>query len=245
MRQILIIAFSVLSYSNCIAENIDGPANIRANPQGKIIFSLEDNEYVYAYELEDNWYKIMVTAMVKLKDLKNDTIIKPNVKLYNYDFSTEIGIVKSELNIADYFIESGDSEFVEVMIYGFTFKSNIKPESVLEREIERAIEGNNIKELSNIYDKFNFYQHELEKFNVWTTYEGDSPWGSSDFRMIIYCDKNDQIIGVASKKKNFKLNCKSESTIDRNYRMLYLIDMSEIEKRKFEDYMTKAFAMRD
>ncbi len=244
MRYISLILILLAINFNLYTESIDGPANIRNKPQGQVIFSIEDNQFVSASELTNNWYRIMFTAFVKVESIRNNTIINVDSELYSSDFKTKVGIVKAEYNISGYYIESDNSDFIEVMLFGYTFKSNIRLESILEREIERVLSSGNKLDLIEVYERFGFYESEVENYKVWITYDNDDPWGSPDFRMMIYCDKNNNVIGIANKGRKLKLDTVAESNIDRNYRMQYLINLSEAERIKFEKLMTEAFAGR-
>ena len=133
MRYISLIFILLAINLNSFAELIDGPANIRIKPQGQVIYSIEDNLFVSASELTNNWYRITFTAFVKVENLRNDTIINVDSELYSSDFKTKVGIVKADYNISGYYIDSANSDFIEVMLLGYTFKSNVRPESILER----------------------------------------------------------------------------------------------------------------
>ena len=62
---------------------------------------------------------------------------------------------------------------------------------------------------------------------------------------IIYFDSEKNLIGIANKGRALKINNILESTIDRNYRMQYLMLPPNMETREFEAKMTKYFAGRD
>ncbi len=246
MKNLLLrLFFLIIPIAFANAEIIDGPANVRDKPNGDIAYSLEDDQYVYAYEPINNWFKITVTAIIRVEDLKNDSLISKDAILYDYDFQTPKGVTKSVLNISGYTTETEDENFIEVMLFGYTFKNNIKVSSILEREIERTINNSLFEELTELKKKFDFYEHKVGEYIVWTTYDWEVPWGSADFRMMIYFNSERQIIGVANKGRKLTLRNKSESTIDRNYRIQYLVDMNKEDQKNFSEAMTRAFAGRD
>ena len=240
-----ILLLLIVPLINTKAEIIDGPANVREQPNGVINYVLNNNQYVYAHELSDNWFKLTVTALVKKEDLQNDTLISKGALLYGQDYATPIGNTESRLNISGYTMETENEDFIEVMLFGYTFKNNIKVESILEREVERILNHSILEDLPILKKKFNFNEYQVGEYYVWTTYDWENPWGSADFRMMIYFNSDKKIIGVANINRKLSIKKKSESTIDRNYRMQYIIDMPEKEQKIFEDLMTRAFATRD
>lgn len=226
------------------AEHIDGPANIRFEPKGELKFSINDNQYVYAYEAKNDWFEIMLTALVRKSDLLNVNTIKPNSDLFDYKYQ-KIGVTKPNIDISGYWIETDSSDWIEIMIYGFTHKNNIRPESILEREVERIINNELYNNLTEMYNKFDFREYAVDEYYVYIAYDVSDPWMSADFRMMIYCDRNKKIIGIANKGRELDLNNKLESTIDRGYKMQYIHLLSDNKREEFEKKMTDNFKYRD
>ena len=136
MRKLLLLFFALISI-NSFAEKIDGPANIRDTANGKIIFELVDNAVVYAKEPINNWFKIQVMVKVDKSALTEDYFVKPNSELIDYYHNNPLlGYSKDTIKPLDYF--SYETGFV-VIIEGFTYKSNIRPESIVELDLNRIL----------------------------------------------------------------------------------------------------------
>nr|WP_321406449.1 hypothetical protein [uncultured Carboxylicivirga sp.] len=241
-KLLIIILFFICHLSK--AANIDGPANVRDTIKGNVILSVEDNQYVYAYEMKNNWHKVMLTAFVKKSDLLDNLTIKPNVNLYNSNQEIK-GQTKSSIDISGLWQNTDTEDWIEVMIYGFTYKGNIKPETILERAIEKAISSGTSSNLNQVIGLFGFNEYKVDNYYVYTVYDAEDPWLSADFRMMIYFDSDKKIIGIANKGRALNIANKLESKIDRNYRMQYLNPLSENERKEFEEKMTRYFAGRD
>jgi len=243
MKKTIVIIFLFLSYF-VKAENIDGPANVRDTIKGTVILSIEDNEYVYAYEDENGWFKIMLTAFVKKSDLIDNRTINSNANLYDYQRNIK-GQTKLNIDISGLWQNTESEDWIEVMIYGYTYKGNIRPVTILERAVEKAIDNGTKNDLETVIGTFGFNEYKVDNFYVYTVYDTDDPWMSADFRMIMYFDSDKKLIGVANKGRKLKINNKLESKIDRNYRMQYLNHLPENERKEFEEKMTRYFAGRD
>lgn len=125
----------VIFMLHCIlhAEMIDGPANIREKPKGKAIFTLKDNVEVDLYSGRD-WDEIGVYVKVDRKSLLPGERISKNIVLRDYQ-DREIGKTLEAVHVQSYREEEGGGFLV-----GYTYKSNIKPETIVERSLEGFID---------------------------------------------------------------------------------------------------------
>lgn len=240
---IFLILFNLL-FINVMAANIDGPANLRDKPNGRLICSINDNQYVYAYDPKNNWFKITVNVKIKKSDMPDKNEIPSGVMFYGNDLKAIIGSTKAIIT-DEFIIGPSKDDFFDIAITCYTYKNNLKPGSLLERELERIISTDSYHELKGFYEKFDFRENEVDEYTVWYTYDTPSPWHYNDFRIIIYFDSDKNIIGIANINRRLQLNNILESTIDRNYRMQYLQLPNGMERTEFEEKMTRAFAARD
>jgi len=232
-----------LCFYSCSA-TINGPANIRISSNEKVILLLNDQEYVYAYELKNHWFEILINISFKSSDLVEGRYLIEGTKIYKKDNRTIVGEIKSKIDISEYLINNPSNEFSETIIYGFTFESNINSISILERKVENLINSNQLKSMDSL-QTFNFNRYEVDEYVVWTFYDYSSPYASVDFRMIIYFDLKGVLIGVANRNRKLELKNKLESKIDRGYRMQYINLLPEKERILFEERMTNYFQNRD
>ena len=87
---ITVFLLSLLFSTNIFADLIDGPANIRETPNGKILFSLNNDVSVQCEDIADNWCHISLMVWVKPEDVLNKKQIKKDAILYDSD-NHEIG----------------------------------------------------------------------------------------------------------------------------------------------------------
>jgi len=243
MKLIILYLLFILCFHSFSA-TINGPANVRLSPNGPVILFLNDGEYVYADELKNNWFEIMINVKFKCSDLIDGKFVSEGTKIYKMDNRTIIGEVKSRIDISEWLSLNPSSDFLETIIYGLTFKSNIYKNSILEREVERLINSNQLKTMDSL-SAFNFNRYEVDEYIVWTTYDYSSPYASADFRMMIYFDLKGVLIGVANNNRRLDLVNKLETKIDRGFRMQYINLLPEKERILFEEKTTNFFQFRD
>ena len=88
ITRILIISqlFIIISFQTLMAGTIDGPANIRIKPNGKIMASLNDKIFVNELNTKNNWYKIHFSGYIrnhKNQSNKENEILLINKKGYD------------------------------------------------------------------------------------------------------------------------------------------------------------------
>jgi hypothetical protein len=127
------------------AEKIDGPANIRTEPKGELSFSLYDKVEIECTEIKNDWYEISVT--IKLTEVQYNTnplIFEKGTKLYDMQ-GNEIGETLVDLRVGSKMTAGGAPgvpKWYASELYGFTFKSNIRPESIVEPVLTDLIKSN-------------------------------------------------------------------------------------------------------
>lgn len=142
MNRVLAIILCFISLS-VFAERIDGPANVRQEIKGEIIFSLHDNVEVDIGELKNDWYELVVSLKLTEKQYEEGSI-KKGEKLYNGK-GVEIGVALKNFNLGSKYTGGGAPgipKWYGAESYGYTFKSNIRPESIVEPAISKLIQSN-------------------------------------------------------------------------------------------------------
>jgi hypothetical protein len=138
----MLIGLIFLTSTTIFAERIDGPANIRQEIKGEIILSLNDNVVVDIGELKSDWFELVVSLTLTEKQFESN-IIKKGEKLYNGQ--CEIGVALKDIILNSKYSGGGAPgvpKWYGVDIYGYTFKGNIKLESIVEPAISKLIEAN-------------------------------------------------------------------------------------------------------
>ena len=119
-----------------IGERIDGPTNIRTKPNGEILFELYDNTLVeVTTKPENGWYQVLVYADIDYTEFGMDSILKNRPIIAEND---TIGMVYKSHYVST--ARSGDSSYA--MLFGYTHKNNIKPETVIETVFKKNLIDN-------------------------------------------------------------------------------------------------------
>jgi len=151
------------------AEKINGPANIRIEPQKEIFISIYDSVEVRCTELKDNWYQIVFTIKVSEDIYKNKKQIKKGEKLIDFN-GKEIGIAVNDISLTTSSAWSsggapGNPKRFGMEIYGYTHKDNIYNWSIPENLLNKIILANNSKLTLETFNKF-ITDFKFEKYGL-------------------------------------------------------------------------------
>ena len=170
MRALLVIILILFWVSSAQSYSItkgviDGPANIRQNPNGKTLLSLNDNVEVEIISDDGTWYLIAVKVEVISSYYSSIDVIKKGEDLYT-NINSIIGITKSDIIISDKWLQSITGQTFSVRIEGYTHRNNIKytinkRPSIERPSIETIFENNKsvtkyIDQISDIYKSNKF-----------------------------------------------------------------------------------------
>lgn len=164
---ILILSLSI----DLSAEMINGPANIRLEPQKDIIVSLYDSVEVRCTELRDNWYQIVFSIKVSEDVFENQKEIKKGEKLIDFNGNV-IGIAINDIPLTTSSSWSsggapGNPKLCGMDIYGYTHKDNIYNWSIPENPLNQIIFENKnnltLKTFSKFINDFKFENYGLLK----------------------------------------------------------------------------------
>jgi len=117
--------FFIFSALSSIAqEYIDGPANIRKEPNGEVVLSINNNVNIDTWESLKYWRKIVLYGYVTVTSINNNILLKGsdicdnNLKI--------IGKCIGDVSITIDKNAVKKDGFTRIIITGYTFKSNIK-----------------------------------------------------------------------------------------------------------------------
>lgn len=231
----LILLTSTFSF----AERIDGPANIRQEARGEVIFTLNDNVDVDIGELKNDWYELVVSLILMEKQFESG-LIKKGEKLYSG--KGEIGVALKDLKLSSKYSGGGAPgvpKWYGVDIYGYTFKGNIKPESIVEPAISKLIESNrqnlSIQTFKKHMDYFGYVDglkiKDLEEYDTYMIYESIlDDISPLDRIRLIFEDEN--LIAVVHSRdltiKNFET-----VPIERGRKLTLIKNFSPYDKKNF------------
>lgn len=213
-----------------IGERIDGPANVRESANGKLLFSLNDNVLVETTPINNNWYDIGIFVKLSKEEYENYKIL-PGTNLISYD-NKVIGKTIDTVGVL-----FGDQE--SALISGYTYKNNIKNETIPEKILEQLICNNNLNfsSLKEFMENFKFekYDHRnLPDITEFFIYESLMVDISPRDRISLLFDNN-ELIGVVHSRQ---IHCDKFKTFEL-VRGHNLTITSNLSKEKIEVLIKK------
>jgi hypothetical protein len=221
------------------AERIDGPANIRQEIKGEIIFTINDNIEVDIGELKNDWYELVVSLTLTEEQFES-SLIKKGEKLYNG--KGEIGVALKDLSLNSKYSGGGAPgvpKWYGVDIYGYTFKGNIRPESIVEPVISKLIESNRQNLTILIFrkhmDYFGYVDglkiKDLDKYDTYMIYESilDDISPLDRIRLIF---EGEKLIAIVHSRDLTITNFETVP-IERGRKLTLIKDFSAEEKEAF------------
>jgi len=158
MRKYIVLAFLLLFtlFAHSQTLIVDGPANVREKPHGRIILTLDDGVSVECSGVASNWlYLRLLTILHKSEFTGEKDVVIAKDKLLINEAGVKIG--KTLDSLKGRIIEAYDSGKFLAMVEGVTHKNNIRESSLIEDDIEKIL-----NESSGIdFDKFEDYYFKI------------------------------------------------------------------------------------
>lgn len=182
-----------------IQERIDGPANVREEPSGELIFELFDNVMVDASELNKGWHKLIIyMELDKNKFAANEIVSIPSGTPIVNEGDT-IGAIKTSIEAMPF--EAGGGKYLLVELVGYTHKDNIKQHSIIERVIDKELNEKNrsLKDWAGFIEKFDLDDRNLniqENIKTFENADGSAQMGPSPGPRVILLFEDNKLIGL-------------------------------------------------
>lgn len=229
-----------------LGERIDGPANIRDSIKGKVILSIEDNQQVQCSEISNDWYQIGLVVPLTKEQYDNYTIKKGEKVVHNGELICT-AIEDIELWMTDKNNGKDTSvQYVGIM-GGYTYKNNIKPESIPEKELEKIL-NSGIELTKDNFDwylkNFNF-KHDglnIEGYENAEQYMIYGPWiddPSPIDRIRLVFDSNELIAVIH--ERPIKMNGKKSYDLVRSQELLVIKDFDDKHLEEFIENNKKSY----
>lgn len=218
-----------------IGERIDGPANIRSKPNGEILFELYDNTLVeVTTKPENGWYQVLVYADIDYTEFGMDSILKNRPIIVEND---TIGMVHKS-----HYVSTGrGGDFAYAMLYGYTHKNNIKPETVIETVFKKnlADNGRDFSSWKEFIETFKLDNDAVGygEFESFYNYENTIEDPSPGFRIVLLFDKN-KLAGLIHSRELQIENMKTHK-LNWSYYVTFFDDYPEKGQLEFVDYMNE------
>lgn len=229
-----------------LGERIDGPANIRDSINGKVILSIEDNQLVQCSEISNDWYRIGLVIPLSKEQFDNYTI-KKGEKIIQDGELICTAIEDIELWMTDE--NNGKDTTVKYVgiIVGYTYKDNIKPESIPELELEKILNSKTDLTKENLawyLKNFDFVQHGLqiegfenvEQFMIYGAWI-DDPSPIDRIRLVFESNK---LIAVIHERE-LKMNGKKSYDLVRELELLVVKGFEQKELDTFIENNKKSY----
>ena len=242
MKRILLLLIAATILAVAQAERIDGPANIRNQPKGDIIFSLHDNVDVETSESDNGWFQILI--MVKISREQYDshpTLLKKGTKLFNMK-GEEIGIALQDI-LPDGTMSAGGApgnpKWYAAEVLGYTFESNIRPQSIIEPVVSALVQSSKPNLTRKAFEKhmkdFGYQDglaiRDMPEYDTFMVYEStlDDPSPLDRIRLIFHRDK---LVAIVH-SRHLNLTGYETVSIDRGRKLTLLHLFDDKEKLRF------------
>lgn len=146
MIRLCIILACLFIVTNLFGERIDGPAYIRSQAQGVVMFTLHNNVEVSSSALEYGWYHIGVIISVTEEEWQDELIYR-GVELKDITGKV-IGTVLENSRIKK--IESTQGQRM-AQLTGYAYKTNIRVRSIPEMQLANYMSGIENYSIENMY----------------------------------------------------------------------------------------------
>lgn len=150
------------------AEEIDGPANVREEPNGRLVFSLDDKVYVETGNEKNGWLDINLPVYVDIKGGFADPsrlLLNKGATLYDKR-GKRIGAAIERVEAEPFYDEDVHNGRRIVILKGFTHRQNIRADSILELQLGAVLNASKTLSLAD-------FRRHLKSFHYqdWMTRE--------------------------------------------------------------------------
>jgi len=216
-----------------IGEQIDGPANIRTRPNGKISFILNDGVNIETTPPVDNWLQVGLFIDLTPEQIKTSVILPGTV------LTRDNKAVGKTIDTIDTWLDNGDA----VYINGFSHTKNIKENSYPESYLTHLINQGNtsfeaFKDFMNQYKFEVFDGGSLTNLKEYFIYESLIVNPSPRDRISLLFNK-DKLIGLVHSRP-LQTQFKTFDLI-RGHKLTVTDDLSEAEIKDIVDKKIKFY----
>lgn len=234
----LILMFVLVSTWTVYAELIDGPANIRDEPQGQELILLNDGVLVDSSECMDDWHNIGLMIYFDGESHKDGGVAKNSI-LHDAQ-ANQIGIALTDLAPSpwlDLKYDEGLDRYY-FFFHGYTHKDNIKENSTVEDMLLRTlIENQNnlsLAALKQHIDMHEYYRWSSKgDFETYLYYEFTVGLYSKGARLILFF-YNGELVAILH-NRDIDYTFEDKTTI-RGYNFGYIGNIERTIKEQLEEY---------
>lgn len=229
-RVVFIFILILLNISNLFAEKIDGPAYIRSQAQGVVMFILQNNIEVSCGVLDYGWYKVGVEISVteeqwKMRIIHRGEVLKDKT-------GRIIGEVQEDCKIEP-IMEKGK---FHAKLTGYAYKTNIQNQTVPEEQLpvflEKVKDSMSVNNFTPFFNQFNFIKKGIISKEEYTEYMIFESWveNKSPMDRIRFIFKNEMLLAIIVSREIALSNVKAfDLKIGRKLLLVQDIPENEIQ----------------
>lgn len=249
--KIFITLLLCITASTSLAERIDGPANIRDNPNGNKLFTLDDGLLIYPVSEHGDWYKIHLLLNVKRSDylLSTQQVLKgsPLFTTYrNLEASKAVNTVSAPLS--QMYSEDGEGEIFTVVIEGYTYKENIKEKALIEESLVDLLETNHPvskHELESYLKRYDYAKYWGEDaYFTGFAYPGDLVYDPSPTARIILFLCQGELCAI-SHQRSITFPTWRRTKASRGLELMFLSNFPRERHEEFMQWYNESFSWAD
>lgn len=173
-----IILVNILFVSILFAEKIDGPAYIRSQAQGVVMFILNDNVEVVCSDLDYGWYHIGIITKVTKEQWESKVILRGSA--IQDESGRVIGKAQENCQIVPIAQTQSNPELFFARLTGYAYKTNIRSRSIPEEQLSVIVNPQsdtlNMNTLKPFFNEFKFIQKGILKGSEYTEFMIFEEW---------------------------------------------------------------------
>jgi hypothetical protein len=219
---------------------VDGPANVREKPNGRIILTLDDSGSVECSGVRNNWFYLRLLIMLHKSEFtgKKDVVIAKDISLIN---ESGVKIGRTVDSVKGHIIREYSSGKFLARVDGVTYNDNIRGNSVIEDEIEKIV-NDPLSELE--FAKFEVHLKKFE-YDEWFDYQQfrsyiihDCPIDASPGPRVILFFYQNKLYAILYNREIESNKFVSRTKIS-DYNVAYVKDLGEKIRKEFEEHYFK------
>lgn len=217
-----------------VGERVDGPANVRNEPNGDLIFELDDNAVIQIVDTDDEWVKISAHCWMDASQYEAATI-QSGANLYDQN-KRKFGAALASLS--PLLMEESEGEGY-AYIEGYTHRDNIRPESLIENDLATYIakNGRNKSAFETFIGRYKLQAESRHlDYDGYFIYENWITDPSPGYRILLLF-KDENLKGIYH-SRDLELEDATTYDLERaNFRVSFFNDYPKADQQEFVDYM--------
>lgn len=217
------------------SERIDGPANIRAEANGPILFELNHDVEVEATAFKEGWCHIGTYVRLTREEYEASKLAKGSPIIGPDGQAIGKAIADVEL-----FMAREDKEGAYGFINGFTHKNNIQPQSLIEHALAQYIQENGRlqKDFTPFIQKYALKQEgQFPPYDVWFIYENWLTDPSPGFRILLLFQEH--VLQGILHSRPLTVPQTQTHPIARGYEVTFFAEVPEEAQQEFVTFMNE------